>query len=105
MINTHIDERQMCMTLIEAYAGLNQIIRGLCKTIDDHIHGFHNYFIGGKKNESAVSEHRRRSKLRSDVQETTLQAGRMEEEKADEGFGTGEEICPTVTEDSKKNLV
>ena len=82
-----------------------KVIRGLCKTIDDHIHEFHNCFIGGKKNESAVSEYRRRSKLRSDAQETTLQTGRMEKEKADEGFGTGKEICPAVTEDSKENLV
>jgi hypothetical protein len=83
----------------------DKVIRGLCKTIDDHIHGFHNYFIGGKKNEGAVSGHRRRSKLGGDVQETTLQAGRMEEEEANEGLGTGEEICPAVTEDSEKNLV
>jgi len=43
MINTHIDERQIYMTLIEAYAGLNQVIVDLesigVHPDDDIFHG------------------------------------------------------------------
>lgn len=57
-----------------------KVIRGCAATIDEHVNGYHTCLIttGGEKHEGSVSGHRRSSELGDNLEETTLQAGRME---------------------------